>query len=222
MDLINPNFWFWYLPINLLFFIPLYLLHIKESSFFPYKNFSKLSVKRKIGYPLYRYNYDPFRVNADFAAAIIFIYFLKSILPFGFASILLVSIFLIGFIYNVYYFSISKIYSIQPNFHNDWSILKIGFEFNYHPNKVRFILLSILVILFLIGLGFLVYFFAQFLLHNSIGWLGVIFLTTVIFINFFLMRRYNPSYYMAVGIACLLYTSPSPRDRTRSRMPSSA
>ena len=26
----------------------------------------------------------------------------------------------------------------------------------------------------------------------------------------------------AVNIACLLYTSPSPRDRTRSRMPSSA
>ena len=25
-----------------------------------------------------------------------------------------------------------------------------------------------------------------------------------------------------VGMACLLYTSPSPRDRTRSRMPSSA
>ena len=28
---------------------------------------------------------------------------------------------------------------------------------------------------------------------------------------------------MAIGVsACLLYTSPSPRDRTRSRMPSSA
>ena len=26
----------------------------------------------------------------------------------------------------------------------------------------------------------------------------------------------------AVEVACLLYTSPSPRDRTRSRMPSSA
>ena len=25
-----------------------------------------------------------------------------------------------------------------------------------------------------------------------------------------------------IGMACLLYTSPSPRDRTRSRMPSSA
>ena len=27
---------------------------------------------------------------------------------------------------------------------------------------------------------------------------------------------------LAFGIPCLLYTSPSPRDRTRSRMPSSA
>ena len=27
---------------------------------------------------------------------------------------------------------------------------------------------------------------------------------------------------VASGMACLLYTSPSPRDRTRSRMPSSA
>ena len=30
-------------------------------------------------------------------------------------------------------------------------------------------------------------------------------------------RRYFPDFYI-----CLLYTSPSPRDRTRSRMPSSA
>ena len=28
--------------------------------------------------------------------------------------------------------------------------------------------------------------------------------------------------FVAVSLACLLYTSPSPRDRTRSRMPSSA
>ena len=28
--------------------------------------------------------------------------------------------------------------------------------------------------------------------------------------------------YSAEGVPCLLYTSPSPRDRTRSRMPSSA
>ena len=28
--------------------------------------------------------------------------------------------------------------------------------------------------------------------------------------------------FLTVGLICLLYTSPSPRDRTRSRMPSSA
>ena len=32
----------------------------------------------------------------------------------------------------------------------------------------------------------------------------------------------NTSGYIAPGATCLLYTSPSPRDRTRSRMPSSA
>ena len=31
-----------------------------------------------------------------------------------------------------------------------------------------------------------------------------------------------PSYYEPWGYTCLLYTSPSPRDRTSSRMPSSA
>ena len=33
---------------------------------------------------------------------------------------------------------------------------------------------------------------------------------------------YIPRRYIAKNTVCLLYTSPSPRDRTRSRMPSSA
>ena len=35
-------------------------------------------------------------------------------------------------------------------------------------------------------------------------------------------REYNKKMKGAYDIGCLLYTSPSPRDRTRSRMPSSA
>ena len=35
-------------------------------------------------------------------------------------------------------------------------------------------------------------------------------------------RRLNPVGLVPTLITCLLYTSPSPRDRTRSRMPSSA
>ena len=32
----------------------------------------------------------------------------------------------------------------------------------------------------------------------------------------------NKSLYLSNGASCLLYTSPSPRDRQKSRMPSSA
>ena len=35
-------------------------------------------------------------------------------------------------------------------------------------------------------------------------------------------RRKTPDYERLEFLGCLLYTSPSPRDRTRSRMPSSA
>ena len=41
-------------------------------------------------------------------------------------------------------------------------------------------------------------------------------------INQILSTRFQLSQNVAQSISCLLYTSPSPRDRTRSRMPSSA
>ena len=49
----------------------------------------------------------------------------------------------------------------------------------------------------------------------------------VIAVDRFLLARYGTSqivHYEKIDLiqACLLYTSPSPRDRTRSRMPSSA
>ena len=37
-----------------------------------------------------------------------------------------------------------------------------------------------------------------------------------------LANNYSVAVYSALASLCLLYTSPSPRDRTRSRMPSSA
>ena len=40
--------------------------------------------------------------------------------------------------------------------------------------------------------------------------------------NYNVMVHYRSSAGAAEGLICLLYTSPSPRDRTRSRMPSSA
>ena len=37
-----------------------------------------------------------------------------------------------------------------------------------------------------------------------------------------LLSHFNPDFHDMLAGFCLLYTSPSPRDRTRSRMPSSA
>jgi len=53
-------------------------------------------------------------------------------------------------------------------------------------------------------------------------------LTTKTIINPLLelgLNKYEAKVYLTLvgeGTSCLLYTSPSPRDRTRSRMPSSA
>ena len=40
--------------------------------------------------------------------------------------------------------------------------------------------------------------------------------------NYFMHLGEERSQWLMVSLGCLLYTSPSPRDRTRSRMPSSA
>ena len=76
-----------------------------------------------------------------------------------------------------------------------------------------------------------------FLLAIVPAWLGLYsgyieFLLTVIGINIILtvslnlingyMGEFSVGHAAFMGVGCLLYTSPSPRDRTRSRMPSSA
>ena len=52
--------------------------------------------------------------------------------------------------------------------------------------------------------------------HKVIGWIWVL-LMFYVAISSYWIRELNDGNY-----SCLLYTSPSPRDRTRSRMPSSA
>ena len=54
---------------------------------------------------------------------------------------------------------------------------------------------------------------AQMLIGNSV---------TLEFIGVLLQGTGGGTIVMAIYFLCLLYTSPSPRDRTRSRMPSSA
>ena len=83
----------------------------------------------------------------------------------------------------------------------------------------------ILFILVLVGLGFVI----GELLNNYAAGFGVLILITLValftlILNAKKIRRafVNITLRTIKKIDCLLYTSPSPRDRTRSRMPSSA
>ena len=58
---------------------------------------------------------------------------------------------------------------------------------------------------------------------GTVGVLGVTFTTGWNAAGFMLGRSaFEAAFPYSLSIVCLLYTSPSPRDRTRSRMPSSA
>ena len=50
----------------------------------------------------------------------------------------------------------------------------------------------------------------------------IIVIAATIFFSVFVVKEVNQAIVLQFGDPCLLYTSPSPRDRTRSRMPSSA
>ena len=54
----------------------------------------------------------------------------------------------------------------------------------------------------------------------AVGWLAVISLLAIF--APLLPIKDPDAYYLVKGVRCLLYTSPSPRDATLSRMPSSA
>ena len=60
--------------------------------------------------------------------------------------------------------------------------------------------------------------------RSTIGWAGLIFgvYALIILLSLVVWSVINPTENLALLITCLLYTSPSPRDKRQSRMPSSA
>ena len=127
--------------------------------------------------------------------------YLKKI-NFWFLSSLLVSIFVAIPIVTVFT-------SFFEDTSNYYQILKDTFLFEYIFNSIV-LLISVLVLTFLIGTStaYLVSFY-KFPFSDFFKW--------ALILSFAV-----PPYIYAYSLTCLLYTSPSPRDATLSRMPSSA
>ena len=90
------------------------------------------------------------------------------------------------------------------------------------PNKLPWPLIITALVLALIVL--FVYsasvFWTEILWYKQLNYQGVLFTQWIAKAIMMLMSIII--FFVTMSISCLLYTSPSPRDRTRSRMPSSA
>ena len=103
----------------------------------------------------------------------------------------------------------SSYYSIQKNFRPDIITRNVNLVQNTFNASTTLILIDVpFVLIFLIAL---------FLINYQLGLIATLFILVPFIILNFYRNKINQ-----LSENCLLYTSPSPRDRTRSRMPSSA
>jgi len=193
--ILNSNFWIWFFLLNLLFFIPLYLLHFKETDFFPRKGFKELTTKRKFGFPFFRRNYDLFRVNGDFALGSLLVY----LLPNNFSIAILIALFLIGLIYQIYHYAIAKIYVVKPVLYNDLTIIKSGIDIFYYPHKILFSLGILLLLGLLFGLGYLVFYYASVIQNLSLSLVELGLITGLGILGLYLSYRYKREEYAAIA-----------------------
>ncbi|MEN0005065.1 MAG: sulfatase-like hydrolase/transferase [Bacteroidota bacterium] len=122
------NFWIYFLGVNVLFFLPRYLLEWRESSFVPYKGFLEGPISERVRYLINRYNYDIFRVSVDWLVLAGLLVWLQpnSGLEVWHGGYFVVVVVL--WAYQVYYHVMERIYQIEPVFYSDRLLLQTGFQ----------------------------------------------------------------------------------------------
>ena len=127
----------------------------------------------------------------------------------------------------IYSIALATFMCMLDNYIVNISLPAISKSFNVGIDGVSWI-----VIVYLLILTSAIPFFGK--LGDRVGLIKLFIAGYVVFVSGSLLCGISPSLYMlifsrflqalggAVLYTCLLYTSPSPRDRTRSRMPSSA
>ena len=110
--------------------------------------------------------------------------------------------------------------SFFENTSNYYQILKDTFLLEYILSS-GILLIAVLILTFILGVGaaYLVSFY-KFPGSNFFKWALILSFAVPPYIFAYSLTAFFENY--GTAYTCLLYTSPSPRDRTRSRMPSSA
>lgn len=153
-------FWIYFFALNSLFFLPRYLMEARSSTFFPYKGLLEGPLKERIRFLINRYNYDIFRVSADFFFAVLFFLCFKSALPLNLWLAFFFIFFILIFIYQVYYHVFESIYQLEPTFYSNALMLKTGFQIFFR----KFGWVNFLITLGIISLFALIFFFLKNLL----------------------------------------------------------
>lgn len=130
-------------------------METKGSTFIPYKGLLEGPLKERIRFLINRYNYDIFRVSADFFFATLIFLFFKSIFPLNLWLGLFFAFFLLLFIYQTYYHIFESIYQLEPTFYSNALMLKTGFQIFFRKfGWVNFSILAgvigLLVLIFLL------------------------------------------------------------------------
>ncbi|MFT4803377.1 MAG: hypothetical protein ACI9YE_000569 [Psychroserpens sp.] len=150
------QFWLIFLTLNFLNYVVVYTLHFKESNFFPY--ITSIRQAKKLGLAS-EANLDFFRYNVEISIVLI----LSRFLNLQFDIIIISAIYFLMLVFNIYQYSIRRIYEAEPILFNDFKLLKNGIAIVWNEAKWKILLLLLVTTIIFIGLNKAIEFF---LLNN--------------------------------------------------------
>lgn len=122
------KFWAAIMALNIILFLPWYLLSYTESDFFPYKGFIEGTAFDRFKSIFIRHNYDPFRLSIDLLVICVVVYNLRRYAGVTYAIKLGLLYYLSMIIYQIYNAFFNLIYQTPPIIYSDWPFLKNGLK----------------------------------------------------------------------------------------------
>ena len=147
LDFAVNEFFYWlcFIAFNSILYAVNYIYYFQGSTFLPYIHQFKLS--RKLGLTA-SVNQDLFRYSVEFSILIL----VSRIINLSFLAEFITICYVLILIFNLYQYTMRRVYECQPNFFSDLKLLKNGFVIVWHESKWKMIGGFFFVGLVLIGL----------------------------------------------------------------------